>query len=600
MTLDAIRDEIKDAIAEDNDREERSKRMVLDNDNMREANDRVHAKEFEMAVLPNSAFRRHWDILTLVLLAYTAIFTPFQVSFYGDIMRPDNTAEWLFVAVLDRIVDVIFGIDIIVNFRSAWEEQGILVFNSKDACLRYIKFWFWLDLMSVFPFREFMSLVSNGDASTARLSKMIRLFRLAKIFRVLRASRIVKRWEQHLSIKFGVIRLVVFIVCLVFIMHLLACGFFIAASIGHDLENNWLQKHGLIDVDVGQQYLTAVYWAIATLTTIGYGDVSAGTQSEKVWVIISMCIGAGYYAYVVGTMCTLLHGLNIQNIRFQEQMDAMNEYLTFCDAPGALRLRIRQYCFYRRDMQKRENEHKLLACMSLSLKAEMVLHNHGFRVSSVPHFCNANKRLQSAIAELLRPATFGPNDIIIDAGQPIRDMMLVVKGTAQIEKWFYKSSCSSMLAGTTSTHGRSSSLPPPGASGASGGQGLPPPGGPGGSGGDGPAPPPAAEVLERQHGQRGQRWQQRPVWQPSFAVRAAAVAAHSALTTARRRPEKQAEQDRADDTAAIGRAGEARGGGGGGRRVMGGGWGWGAQCVEQCALSRRRARRRTTPRARAC
>ena len=56
-------------------------------------------------VLPNSSFRRVWDIVSLVLLLYVALFTPVQIAFYGDTMSMSNWEEWVFVFILDRIVD---------------------------------------------------------------------------------------------------------------------------------------------------------------------------------------------------------------------------------------------------------------------------------------------------------------------------------------------------------------------------------------------------------------------------------------------------------------------------------------------------------------
>ncbi len=37
-------------------------------------------------------------------------------------------------------------------------------------------------------------------------------------------------------------------------------------------------------------------------------------------MVIMMLIGAGMYAYVVGTMCQLVEGLNIKTLKFQRQM----------------------------------------------------------------------------------------------------------------------------------------------------------------------------------------------------------------------------------------------------------------------------------------
>ena len=100
-------------------------------------------------VIPNSAFRRRWDSITLIGLLYTAIFTPVQISFLGDIMTTRNISEWWFVFAIDRLIDVMFLLDIVVNFRSAWEaDDGMYRFDAKEGAWKYMTGWFSLDLVS--------------------------------------------------------------------------------------------------------------------------------------------------------------------------------------------------------------------------------------------------------------------------------------------------------------------------------------------------------------------------------------------------------------------------------------------------------------------
>lgn len=64
-----------------------------------------------------------------------------------------NTWEYI-----NLIVDVFFGIDIIVIYFSAfYDDDFVIIDNLKDIARNYIIGWFLLDLMAITPFDEFTS-----------------------------------------------------------------------------------------------------------------------------------------------------------------------------------------------------------------------------------------------------------------------------------------------------------------------------------------------------------------------------------------------------------------------------------------------------------
>lgn len=72
------------------------------------------------------------------------------------------------------------------------------------------------------------------------------------------------------------------------------------------------------------RYVTALYWSMSTLTTVGYGDVIPGNSTEKIMSMIgdlssySDDSGSSHrYGYWSNCFC-LFHGLNVVNDVFSQ------------------------------------------------------------------------------------------------------------------------------------------------------------------------------------------------------------------------------------------------------------------------------------------
>lgn len=64
------------------------------------------------------AFKAIWDWIILCLTFYTAIMVPYNVAF------KNKTSEDVSLLVVDSIVDVIFFIDIVLNFHTTFVGAG--------------------------------------------------------------------------------------------------------------------------------------------------------------------------------------------------------------------------------------------------------------------------------------------------------------------------------------------------------------------------------------------------------------------------------------------------------------------------------------------
>jgi Ion transport protein len=144
----------------------------------------------------------------------------------------------------------------------------------------YLKGFFLLDLVSSVPFNLFIS--NSGSANKLlRILKIPRLIRMLKVAKVMQLKSLYKgtNFSYFLKINGGIIKVVSLALITILILHLFACVFSaIALNDTDDYLKSWIFRYGAVDFTDAEVYLTAYYFGMTTLTTVGYGDITPFTN----------------------------------------------------------------------------------------------------------------------------------------------------------------------------------------------------------------------------------------------------------------------------------------------------------------------------------
>ena len=124
---------------------------------------RIH----RFTILHYSPFKAVWDWLILILVIYTAIFTPYVAAFLlnesDNVPSKDNGRYNDPLTVIDLIVDVMFIIDILINFRTTYvNKNDEVVSHPGKIAVHYFKGWFLIDVVAAIPF-DLLLFGSNTD-----------------------------------------------------------------------------------------------------------------------------------------------------------------------------------------------------------------------------------------------------------------------------------------------------------------------------------------------------------------------------------------------------------------------------------------------------
>ena len=74
-----------------------------------------------------------------------------------------------------------------------------------------------------------------------------------------------------------------------------------------------------------------------TITTVGYGDITAQNSTERLFFSVVMLMTTFIFSYIIGNICDLVNNQNSAALEFQSWHDSMNKFFSEQDIPEELR-----------------------------------------------------------------------------------------------------------------------------------------------------------------------------------------------------------------------------------------------------------------------
>lgn len=243
--------------------------------------------------------------MDLTLLAIS-VFVPFAVSF--DEGTLDHGDYWLVSSVT---VNMIFIADLVLEFYTAfYDEEMNLVVDKKVIASHYLRHWFTVDLITCFP----VMLFATNDSSISHFRRVVGFSIATKLLKALKFEMV---WQEHIHRQFMTSRLLRAIRVSAYILILLHWGSCFWHLMGTDegLDEGtmtWIKDGELTSATAKQRYVASLYWCVATLTSVGYGDYTAQNESEQVFNIFVMLIGCVGYAFCIGATSSFIANFNVR------------------------------------------------------------------------------------------------------------------------------------------------------------------------------------------------------------------------------------------------------------------------------------------------
>jgi len=417
---------------------QRSERFTLLKESMKKttSNKKVMAM-MEMEIVnnnnfviePSSKFHTYWDILKIASLAYLSVMIPERIRLqYGcsrniddngcSSYNDDDGSMWHMDIILDFMVDLLFIVDILLNYKAfAFEEIGedgrdLLNSNPEAIAERYKKsVRFIIDVAASVPFDIFGIIPAIGRYSLLRLTHLVRIALFPKFL-----SELQEHLEKgrDISIKGDTLSFVSIIFSSFVIFHWTAVV--------------WSMMHFN-----GNNYHTSLYWVVTTFTTVGYGDVTPNNDNETGFALLIGFIGAIFAAALVAILTSYVHAIDLSENNVHHQKKVLKRFLGTRGVKAELQEKVALYYEFLENEKKGLDEMKLLkTALPSHLEAEFILFSTHQLVLNVPMFAACDSSFLRALMLSLEPRFYISQEWVVQGREPVEGMFFVGIGSVDI------------------------------------------------------------------------------------------------------------------------------------------------------------------------
>ena len=236
-----------------------------------------------------------------------------------------------------------------------------------------------------------------------------------------------------------------------FASHIFGCGFFLIALVEHNHGqcNNWADEAGILtdciqgtskstqSFDAVDAYIQALYWAFATLTTVGYGDIHAarGSSVEAIYCTVVLFIGTfAIYSLIMSSLAEIVSQLDVSQSIFATRVEQVQRICNRRAIPDNMIARINSSLDSLWSKQRGIVGTALLAYLPMSLHAELVNDIIGHHLRKL--FYVQTRLHDSGLVDYMAVAMslehFEPDDVLFYKGEPAENVYIIHTGAVNL------------------------------------------------------------------------------------------------------------------------------------------------------------------------
>jgi len=343
-----------------------------------------------------------WQGLIFWAIVYTAAEAPYSIVYH--------TRIHLWQVIIDIVIGAMFFVDFqshyqkLKKIRDKERKKGIIESHKLE------RFTLVIDLIACIPFDLIAYMIDSPNIQ--------QILSLVRLLRLVRVMKIVDMFGDLVFVpKF--IKMQMIVVWSLMAVHWVTLGWICI----------YPSEEGLSLVDY---YIKSFYWAVTTLTTIGYGDITPNTTGGRLYTMVIQIAGVGVYGIVIGNVSRLF----AENARIKEQtrdkISQLNLFMRHYHIPNKLQDAV--FGYYNHIFTKRlsDNDHQIISELPQALQRELQMYMNINLIRNLTIFKHCSFECLRAVSLSLEERFFAPGQPIINIGDHGEEMFIIGHGNVEV------------------------------------------------------------------------------------------------------------------------------------------------------------------------
>ena len=426
---------------------EKNRKIVKSNvlyDSMAEDESDENVEEDGFGFSPESIFIDIFDCFMLICSLFSLFYIPYRLAKTKLIIQEN---EYLIIIMI-YLTEIIYILDLIFGFfRWYYNNEMKLIKNNRMIVRNYLIGNFFMDFLEAIPFYTiyrysfydkkelfFQDILFNENNFAL---KLLVCFKAIKIFKIKdrRNNRAFYYFSQKTSDNYlseRIYQISLFAIITISVLHVFISFHIYMAKQSYP---NWIISAHLQDGSFISIYIASLYFIIATMTSVGYGDIICINKEETLFQIILLSIGIVAYSWIISTVGDYVKNESRASIKYNKDVSQLEEIrIAYPNMPFKLYNKIHQHLERLFQQQEKFDSNILINSLPYSLKNTLIFEIHKEVITKFIFFngCENSDFILKVLTHFI-PLSSKKNAFLIKEGELIENIFFVKDGRLALE-----------------------------------------------------------------------------------------------------------------------------------------------------------------------